>query len=188
MTTSQALEGLKMAVEPFTEGFDWIDDEPRAPDDATVDADDYDRAITYRDIRRLRQALADLSHVPEGEGAEGGITDAMVLAGCRALHPNLFHDGLEPKPHDGPATQRMMAELALNIRKALRATALAPSSTPQDGWRPDRTALALAIDEKAWFWLDRVGPDHAAYEVTKRTLDAQVDRVLALPSANSGVG
>ena len=55
-----------------------------------------------------------------------GVTEEMVLAGCRVLHPSLFSRGINPLPQDGPATQGIIAEDVRKVR-AILAAALNPT-------------------------------------------------------------
>lgn len=86
-----------------------------------------------------RQALADLSHVPEGEG-------------------NCFEYGHELHAPFCPACNQEMVK-----------------PTPQDGWQPDREAVLQIL-------MQRFGHH------TRRAAGLAADLILALPSANSGVG
>lgn len=49
------------------------------------------------------------------------VTDEMVLAGCRVLHPSLFQKGLEPLASDGPATRSTIARDIASVRAILTA-------------------------------------------------------------------
>lgn len=50
-------------------------------------------------------------------------TDEEVLAGCRAVAPGLFRDGLKPRDKDGPATRMKIEEIERDTRAILTAAA-----------------------------------------------------------------
>lgn len=51
------------------------------------------------------------------------VTKEEILAGCQAVSPAIFRDGLEPRPKDGPATRAKMEEIVRDTRAVLIAAA-----------------------------------------------------------------
>ena len=51
----------------------------------------------------------------------GEVTDEMILAGCRATHPELFRSGLADNPKDGPATKATRAGIVKSVTAVLAA-------------------------------------------------------------------
>jgi hypothetical protein len=56
-------------------------------------------------------------------------SDEEILAGCRALYPALFRDGLEPQKVDGPQTVSKMREVRDRVRRILEAANEARKTT-----------------------------------------------------------
>lgn len=65
--------------------------------------------------------------------AQQAFSDDMVLAACRAVHPNLFKHGLKPLAGDGPHWRAQMAEAERDVRKVLEA---ATGAEPQPAQQP----------------------------------------------------
>lgn len=171
---------------------------PRSPDlkmlDAFNDAMGTPWCMDSRDPFKFARAYeAMLSASPQhiGSPLRGAeevrkVSDAEVLAGCRATYPALFRNGLTPSDGDGPATQRMIEEVVQRTRAILEAAAaLSPapggSSIPMGVTERER-ALAEALRD-LYAVVEGECP-HLLNEDSggDAALDARIQDALALPT------